>query len=421
MENQLKTQRKRKLMVALPVLVLPFFTLIFWALGGGTGHEAQAGQSKMAGFNLNLPDAKVREGEELDKMGYYTKAMKDSIKFQELLRNDPNYRAAGVTGEQQPQMEQPGYEMATSYSGMNRSLYGQGPNDPNTQKIYDRLSILTREMNRPSSAGTYQDNYMMGRSSTNALAGSEVDRLEQMMTMMGQSEGDDPEMRQLNGMLEKILDIQHPDRIRQKLKEGNDAKRGQVYAVTRNMKENNVTMISGDKTASPTGFFSLEVSGEIEEQNAIQALVHENQTIVTGSTIKLRLLDDIKVNGTVIPKDSFVYGTASLDGERLGVKIGSIRYKKSIFPVELSVFDLDGLDGIRIPGAITRDVAKQSADRSLQAIGMTSLDPSIGAQAAGAGIEAVKSLVGKKVKLVKVMVKAGYSVLLRDEKQKQSY
>lgn len=421
MENQLRTQRKRKLMVMLPVLALPFVTLIFWALGGGRVDDARAGENKMAGFNLNLPDAKVREGEEMDKMGYYTKAMKDSIKFQELLRNDPNYRPTGAQGEQQYQMEQPGYPLGPPSSAINRSIFGHGPNDPNTQKIYDRLSLLTREMNRPTAAVPYQDNYMMGRSNTNALSGSEVDRLEQMMAMMGQSEGDDPEMRQLNGMLEKILDIQHPDRIRQKLKEGNDAKRGQVYAVTGKMKENNVTMLSGVKTGSPTGFFSLEVSGEIEQQNAIQAVVHENQTIITGSTIKLRLLNDIMVNGMVIPKDSFVYGAASLDGERLGVKIGSIRYRNSIFPVELTVFDLDGLDGIRIPGAITRDVAKQSADRSLQAIGMTSLDPSIGAQAAGAGIEAVKSLVGKKVKLVKVMVKAGYSVLLRDEKQKQSY
>lgn len=421
MENQLRTQRKRKFMVMLPVLALPFVTLIFWALGGGRVDDAQAGENKMAGFNLNLPDAKVREGEDMDKMGYYTKAMKDSIKFQELLRNDPNYTPTGTQVEQLYQMEQPGYPTGPSLSGMNRSLYGQGANDPNTQKIYDRLSLLTREMNRPTAAVPYQDSYMMGRSNSTALSGSEVDRLEQMMAMMGQSEGDDPEMRQLNGMLEKILDIQHPDRIRQKLKEGNDAKRGQVYAVTRTMKENNITMLSGVKTGSPTGFFSLEVSGEIEQQNAIQAVVHENQTIVTGSTIKLRLLNDIKVNGMVIPKDSFVYGAASLDGERLGVKIGSIRYRNSIFPVELVVFDLDGLDGISIPGAITRDVAKQSADRSLQAIGMTSLDPSIGAQAAGAGIEAVKSLVGKKVKLVKVMVKAGYSVLLRDEKQKQSY
>ena len=37
---------------------------------------------------------------------------------------------------------------------------------------------------------------------------------------------------------------------------------------------------------------------------------------------------------------------------------------------------------------------------------------------AGMGIEAAKSLMSKKVKLIKVVVKAGYQVLLYDEKQK---
>jgi len=97
-----------------------------------------------------------------------------------------------------------------------------------------------------------------------------------------------------------------------------------------------------------------------------------------------------------------------------------VRFGNSLFPVELSVYDMDGLDGIYIPGAITRDVAKQSADRSMQTIGLTSLDPSWGAQAASAGIEAAKTLFSRKVKLIKVTVKAGYQVLLRDEKQKQS-
>lgn len=71
------------------------------------------------------------------------------------------------------------------------------------------------------------------------------------------------------------------------------------------------------------------------------------------------------------------------------------------------------------PGAITRDVAKQSADRAAQQIDIATLNPSIGAQAANAGIEAAKTLFSRKVKLVKVTVKAGYQVLLRDEKQKQ--
>jgi hypothetical protein len=80
---------------------------------------------------------------------------------------------------------------------------------------------------------------------------------------------------------------------------------------------------------------------------------------------------------------------------------------------------MDGLTGIYIPGAINRDVAKASADRSMQTLGVANLDDSWGAQAAGVGIEAAKSLLSKKVKLIKVAVKAGYQVLLRDEKQKQ--
>ena len=78
--------------------------------------------------------------------------------------------------------------------------------------------------------------------------------------------------------------------------------------------------------------------------------------------------------------------------------------------------DLDGIAGIYIPGAITRDVAKQSTDQAIQSIRLASLDPSVGAQAASAGIQAAKSLIGRKVKLVKVTVKAGYRVLLRDNK-----
>lgn len=130
-------------------------------------------------------------------------------------------------------------------------------------------------------------------------------------------------------------------------------------------------------------------------------------------------MNDIFVNGVLIPKDNFVFGTADLNGERLGIKINSVRYHNSLFPVELSVFDMDGMDGIYVPGAITRDVAKQSADRAAQQIDFSNLNPSIGAQAANASVEAAKTLFSRKIKVVKVTVKAGYQVLLRDEKQKQ--
>ena len=47
------------------------------------------------------------------------------------------------------------------------------------------------------------------------------------------------------------------------------------------------------------------------------------------------------------------------------------------------------------------------------------MDPSLKAQAAAAGISAAKTLLSRKVKQVKVMVKAGYKVLLKDKNIQQ--
>jgi conjugative transposon TraM protein len=163
-------------------------------------------------------------------------------------------------------------------------------------------------------------------------------------------------------------------------------------------------------------FFGLtDESSFSDNDNAIEAVVHENQILVNGAVVKLRLLNDLYINGSLIPKGNFVFGIASLNGERLEVEINSIRYNQSLYPVKLSVYDIDGLHGIYIPGAITRDVAKQSVDNSLQLMELSTMDPSFKAQAATAGIGAAKSLLSKKVKQVKVMVKAGYKVLLKDK------
>jgi hypothetical protein len=80
----------------------------------------------------------------------------------------------------------------------------------------------------------------------------------------------------------------------------------------------------------------------------------------------------------------------------------------------MTVHDVDGLEGIHIPGAISRDAAKQGMDQGIRDLGLYNMNASLGAQAASAGIQTVKSIVGGKVKLVKVTVHSGYKVLLTD-------
>lgn len=420
-EKTVKMIRQRKFLLVLPVMVLPFLTVFFWALGGGKMEAAEASEKAQAGFNLKLPDANIREDKVLDKMGYYDKAKQDSAKFQELLKNDPNYQQT----ERAYMGSEANFGVSDRYNGnMNYSINGSAYNNPNEEKIYQKLAELNKEMNRTPSYSndkSYQG-YAGNNTQNSPVNTSDVDRLEQMMKMMNQPTGEDREMQQLNGMLERILDIQHPDRVQEKIRQSSQVKKGQVYPVTRPRQENTVSVLENGKNLreNENSFFSLEENSKDVDQNSIQAVIHENQTLVNGSTVKLRLVNDVQINGVTIPKGNFIYGITSLNGERLGISIDNMRFGNSLFPVELTAYDLDGMDGIYIPGAITRDVAKQSADRSLQTIGMTSLDPSWEMQAAGAGLEAAKGLLSKKVKLVKVKVKAGYQLLLRDEKQKQN-
>ena len=182
------------------------------------------------------------------------------------------------------------------------------------------------------------------------------------------------------------------------------------------------TRLNAKKTVQPlkqNAFYSLDNDTTTEkEQNIIEAEIQQTQTLLSGSTIKLSSATDFYVNGILIPKGNLLYGIASLNGERLNIAITSIHYQNNLLPVSLSVYDLDGLQGLYIPGSISRDAAKQSGSEAVNNIGISTLDPSIAVQAAGAGIQAAKSLINKKVKQIKVTVKAGYQVLLKDDNQK---
>ena len=79
---------------------------------------------------------------------------------------------------------------------------------------------------------------------------------------------------------------------------------------------------------------------------------------------------------------------------------------------------MDGQEGIYVPGSINRTVAKESANNAIGGIGTTTIDPSLGAQAASAGIEAAKTLFSKKMKLIKMTIRAGYKVLFKDNHDK---
>ena len=189
-------------------------------------------------------------------------------------------------------------------------------------------------------------------------------------------------MRQLNVMLEKIMDIQHPERINSQLQQQSKSGPDSLYKASR-------------------------------------AIIAENQKVSQGSTVKLRLLDTLTIDNQIIPKGQNIYGICQVANQRLFLNIKTIRLGTSILPVDLSVYDLDAMPGINAPEAITTDAIRNGSNNAVQSLQLMSMDQSITTQLAGAGVEAAKGLFGKKIKRIKVKLKAGYQILLRNNQAKR--
>ena len=418
-QHSLKFLRKRKLLMVLPLLVFPFVTLAFWAMGGGRSSENRI-NSKQSGLNLELPNANLKN-DAIDKLRYYEKATRDSLKLQDEIQNDP-YLEKSI-GLEDTFSNDP---MGNILPSMPKSA--SPDTDLNEEKVYDKLRQLNNVINSNSNSLESNNSNKYSTKSTNNDQGineKDVHRLRKIVDSQSGTE-EDPEMLQINGMLEKILDIQHPERVSDKLQENSLIHKTYAYAVTTdhdqniyfpdtfNSKSNNDSnKLDKEKVKR---FYSIKDKNMRRDlvQSSIQAVVHETQTLVDGSTVKLRLLNDIYIDGLLIPKGNFIFGRATLNDDRLIIFIKSILYKNDLLPVSLSVYDMDGLEGIYIPGSIRNDITKQTSDDALQNIGLNSLNPSIGTQAISAGISAGKNLLTKKEKLVKVTVKAGYKVLLEN-------
>ncbi len=119
----------------------------------------------------------------------------------------------------------------------------------------------------------------------------------------------------------------------------------------------------------------------------------------------------------VIPRNTVITGAARVQGERLGIGLTSIEYEGTIIPVELSVFDSDGQEGIFIPGSMEIDAVREIAANMGGSLGSSiNISTNAGAQLASdlgrSVIQGTSQYISKKMRTVKVHLKAGYRVLL---------
>ncbi|WP_304511401.1 conjugative transposon protein TraM, partial [Duncaniella muris] len=171
------------------------------------------------------------------------------------------------------------------------------------------------------------------------------------------------------------------------------------------------------QTSTVRGFNTSVGTMSAVAKNTIAAVVAGNQSVVDGESVKLRTTEPMWVGNRLIPRNTTVVGSARVQGERLEIEITSIECEGSIYDVELQVYDSDGQEGINIPQSMESDALHEIGANMGSTMGSSiNISTNTGAQIAsdvGRGlINGVSQYLTKKLRTVKVHLKAGYRVML---------
>lgn len=165
--------------------------------------------------------------------------------------------------------------------------------------------------------------------------------------------------------------------------------------------------------------FNTSVGGTTtQEKNTISVCVHGDQTVISGQSVRLRLLEPMRAGRLELPRNALLTGNCRIQGERLDITVSQVEYSGNIIPVELTVYDNDGQPGIFIPGSMESNAVREMAANMGQNLGTTI---SITNQSAGdqllselgkGAIQGVSQYISKKMRQEKVHLKSGHTLML---------
>lgn len=102
------------------------------------------------------------------------------------------------------------------------------------------------------------------------------------------------------------------------------------------------------------------------EPRLIKAIIDENIKAVDGSRVRLRLLDDVEINGLTLKKGSYMYATMSGFGQqRVKGNVKSLMVEDELVKVNLTLYDTDGLEGLYVPQSSFRETGKDIASGAM--------------------------------------------------------
>lgn len=170
------------------------------------------------------------------------------------------------------------------------------------------------------------------------------------------------------------------------------------------------------------GFYT---AGSVEQvaqpKNSVKASIQETQTIIGESGVRLRLLEPAQTPNRTIPQGTILTAIGKFQGGRLHLKVTSIELEGNIIPVDITIYDLDGQQGLYVPysperNAVTDIVANMGNATGSSFSMNSSTGQQIGSDLSKSAVQGISGYFAKKIRTPKVTLKAGHQVFLVSKK-----
>jgi conjugative transposon TraM protein len=170
------------------------------------------------------------------------------------------------------------------------------------------------------------------------------------------------------------------------------------------------------------GFYTAGAIEQVAQpKNGIKACVHETQTVMGESSVHLRLLEPAQTPSRTIAQGAILTAHAKFQNGRLQLKVTSMELDGNIIPVDITIYDLDGQEGLYVPYSPEMNALTEMAGNMNQTSGSSlMLTQSAGQQVAAdlsrGVVQGVSGYFSKKVKAPKITLKAGHQLFLVSKK-----
>ena len=165
------------------------------------------------------------------------------------------------------------------------------------------------------------------------------------------------------------------------------------------------------------GFRSVGKAAPSIARNTLSVVVDRTTTIRQGDFLRLRLAESARIEGMALPPNTVLIAQSTIDGNRMKLHVTSVEHAGRILAVKLSAFDLDGQEGLAIPGSEEVSALKEVGAGVGGTIGTSftfasSAKDQLISEAARGVMQGASQLLQKKLRTIKVTVKSGHRLFL---------